>query len=200
MLINTLFSFLCHQGAERSFVIAGHMLPFCQRCTGLYVGMGIACVTLGVTGAYRKGLPPRSILYTNIGCLLIMPVFGYHLLDPGPAWRLWAGLIYGAALINLCLPAAVFMAGTKHSFEDYPLPCKVAFWSQFMCINTLALWLPVQTRVCLYTLIILAGLGLLAMTGCLMIGVRLLVKTIVPCFIWKGTCHGHTEKQKNHCL
>ena len=162
--------------------------------------MGLACVFLWVTGAYKKGLPPRPILYTHIGYLLLMPVFGYHLLDPGPAWRLWTGLIYGAALINLCVPATVSIVGNRRVFDNYPLGCWIGFGIQFMCVNTLALWLPVQSMACWYAVIILACLGLVAMAGCLMVGISVLVKKTVLCFIWKGICRGYTRKQKNQCL
>jgi len=33
---------ICHQRPERSFVVHGHQLPVCARCTGLYVGAAIA--------------------------------------------------------------------------------------------------------------------------------------------------------------
>jgi len=103
--LNYLFSFLCSQDPLRSFTIQGHILPFCQRCTGLYVGLGISFIYLLVSGLYKKGLPSLSVIYVNIASLLIMPVFGFHLLDPGPAWRFWSGLIYGNAVAFLLLPA-----------------------------------------------------------------------------------------------
>jgi len=191
-MLDALFHFLCHQNAARSFVIGGHLLPFCQRCTGLYIGMGIACVTLFSTGAYKKGLPPKTILYTNILCLLIMPVFGYHLLDPGPSWRLWSGLIYGAAMAHLFLPATVLI--TRPVPEDYSPVCRIAFWLQFVFVNTLALWFPVQSTGCRYIALTLACFGLLVMAGCLMTCVSVLVRKILTCFIWKGICHEQTER------
>jgi hypothetical protein len=35
---------VCHQRPERSFVAAGHPLPVCARCTGLYAGGALACL------------------------------------------------------------------------------------------------------------------------------------------------------------
>jgi len=32
------FSFICHQIPERSFVIFGHTLAVCHRCSGIYLG------------------------------------------------------------------------------------------------------------------------------------------------------------------
>ena len=100
-----IFSFLCSQDPSRSFTIGGHMLPFCQRCTGVYLGLGITFIYLLVSRHYKKGLPPRSVIYVNIVSLLVMPVFGFHFLDPGSAWRFWSGLIYGNAIAYLLLPA-----------------------------------------------------------------------------------------------
>lgn len=35
-------SYVCHQRPERSFHIAGHKMPVCARCTGLYVSAAAA--------------------------------------------------------------------------------------------------------------------------------------------------------------
>jgi Predicted membrane protein (DUF2085) len=35
---------VCHQRAERSFVAAGHPMPVCARCTGIYAGAPLACL------------------------------------------------------------------------------------------------------------------------------------------------------------
>ena len=39
---------VCHQRPERSFVVAGHPLPVCARCTGVYAAVPLACL-LAVT-------------------------------------------------------------------------------------------------------------------------------------------------------
>lgn len=35
---------VCHQRPERSFVAAGHPLPVCARCTGMYAAAPVACL------------------------------------------------------------------------------------------------------------------------------------------------------------
>jgi hypothetical protein len=35
---------VCHQRPERSFVMAGHPLPVCARCAGMYVAAPLACL------------------------------------------------------------------------------------------------------------------------------------------------------------
>ena len=37
MLVYMAGGVVCHQRPERSFAIAGHTLPVCARCTGLYI-------------------------------------------------------------------------------------------------------------------------------------------------------------------
>src|SRR4030042_1569635 len=109
--LNYFFSFLCSQDPLRSFAIEGRLLPFCQRCTGLYIGLGITSFFLLPSRLYKKGLPPTSVIYVNIASLLIMPVFGFHLLDPGPAWRFWSGLLYGNAVASLLMPSTSIICG-----------------------------------------------------------------------------------------
>jgi uncharacterized membrane protein len=108
-LVELLFSFLCSQDASRSFVVGGELMPCCQRCTGLYVGIALTVLYLLLSGDYRRGLQSRTVAYINITSLLIMPVFGYHLLDPGPGWRLWSGLIFGNAIAMLLVPSTVLI-------------------------------------------------------------------------------------------
>ena len=36
---------VCHQRPERSFTAAGHPMPVCARCTGLYAAAPVACLT-----------------------------------------------------------------------------------------------------------------------------------------------------------
>jgi uncharacterized membrane protein len=38
-------SAICHQLAERSFHLAGHQMPVCARCAGIYAGAAIAVIT-----------------------------------------------------------------------------------------------------------------------------------------------------------
>lgn len=39
---------VCHQRPERSFVAAGHPLPVCARCTGVYAAAPLACLLAAV--------------------------------------------------------------------------------------------------------------------------------------------------------
>ncbi len=59
---------VCHQRPERSFRMAGHPLPVCARCTGIYAAAPLACLlALLVPGGRRRRLwawggTPRGIL------------------------------------------------------------------------------------------------------------------------------------------
>ena len=59
---------VCHQRSERSFTAAGHPLPVCARCTGIYAAAPLVCLlALAVpTGPGRRlwawGGTPRGLL------------------------------------------------------------------------------------------------------------------------------------------
>lgn len=53
---------ICHQRPERSFFLAGHQLPVCARCTGLYLSAAVGLVAWLVlkAGGWRPGaIDPR---------------------------------------------------------------------------------------------------------------------------------------------
>jgi uncharacterized membrane protein len=155
------FSFLCAQDAARSFVIAGHTLPLCQRCTGVYVGLAVSSAFLWLGGFHRRGLPPRSILYANIAALALMPVFGFHLLDPGPLWRLWTGLVFGNAVAFLAVPAAFILRRRGRLPGRHTRGSVVCFWIFYACLNTTPLSFSIPSPAWYYTVLALclAGVG-----------------------------------------
>jgi uncharacterized membrane protein len=178
-LINYIFSFLCSQDPTRSFEIAGRLLPLCQRCTGVHLGLGISFIYLLATRHYKKGLPPKSILYVNIASLLIMPIFGFHLLDPGPAWRLWSGLIYGNAIAYLLLPATSIICKKGKVQGTYTRASISAFFILFAFLNSIPLWFPIQSGLFFYAVIILALIGLLCTLFCLASVTAILIRKTV---------------------
>ena len=66
-----LFSHICGQSPARSFSVDGHLLPVDQRCLGLYLGA------------------------LHLGLLVLIVLGGWHIIDPGPTWRLALGLFTG---------------------------------------------------------------------------------------------------------
>ena len=178
-IFSYIFSFVCSQDPLRSFEINGYLLPFCQRCTGLYVGLGISFVYLLLSGHYKKGLPPRSIVYVNIASLLMMPIFGFHLLDPGPGWRLWSGLIYGNAIAMLLLPATSIICKRGRVSGQYTKNSTLSFFILFAFLNTIPLWFPTQSTFFFYVVLMAAFTGLLCVLSC--------VITIPVCLITRAT-------------
>lgn len=53
-IVDSLFSSLCCGNDARSFAVEGQVLPFCQRCTGVYLGLAVTFVYLLGTRAYRR--------------------------------------------------------------------------------------------------------------------------------------------------
>lgn len=186
--VNYIYSFLCSQHALRSFAICDHALPFCQRCTGLYLGLALSFIYLLATRHYKKGIPPRSILSVNIACIAVMVVSGFHFLDPGPAWRLWSGLLFGNAIAYLILPATwQFSKGPANS--SYSKASILAFFAFFAFLNTIPLWFPLES-VAFYLLVnLLALIGLIAPLICTLIVTGELIKRIIRFSLLKGAAH-----------
>jgi uncharacterized membrane protein len=184
--ISKIFSFLCSQDAARSFAIAGQQLPLCQRCTGVYVGMGISLVFLLLGRYHKKGLPPKGIVYLNIACLLIMPVFGFHLLDPGPLWRLWSGLIFGNAIVFLLLPATAVMCDRVQTSTSWGRASALWFLMLFAFLNAMPLWLPVQSQCVYYAVSALTFTALVGVLSCIVSVAIVWTKKIMALILLKG--------------
>ena len=71
---------VCHQRPERSFTRAGHPLPVCARCAGVYVAAPIACLialclpAAGLASASRLMATPRAIVVTALPTLATVAV------------------------------------------------------------------------------------------------------------------------------
>jgi uncharacterized membrane protein len=197
-ILNYLFSSLCSQDPLRSFAIDGHLLPFCQRCTGLYMGLGITCLFLLASRLYKKGLPSLSVIYVNIASLLIMPIFGFHFLDPGPAWRFWSGLLYGNAVASLLLPAASIICNRGWVFSQYTKASTLWFFVLFAFLNTIPLWFPIQSTFLYYVVLMLALAGLFCVLFCLITITVIFVKKVIASLILKGLSNGYAKNGTYH--
>lgn len=184
-ILRTIFSFLCHQNAERCFDIDGLLLPLCQRCTGVYVGMGISFIWLLANCYYKKGLPPRTVIYVNIVSSVIMPVFGFHLLDPGPGWRLWSGLIFGNAVAFLILPGSSLICNECKAAKSYTRLSTLSFFVVFIFLNTIPLWFPIQSSYFYYMILAFVLIGLLCVPFCIVSVLIFLIRKIVALLILK---------------
>lgn len=192
-ILNFIFSFLCNQAPARCFHIAGHLMPLCQRCTGLYIGMGFTFIWFLLSRNYNRGLPPRRIVYVNVICLLVMPVFGFHLLDPGPAWRLWSGLIYGNAIVFLFFPAALMICNKDRGFNHYKKFSTNSFWVFFVLLNSVPLWFPIHSAWLFYVTIFVILTGILGIVIVISIVFFNLIRKLVKSVIMKGFCYERSK-------
>lgn len=90
--LSELFSYVC--GQANLWAPGGEALPFCQRCTGLYVG-----------GAYAQALwllfrprPTSKTLWAHGILMLLMFPFGYHFLPQNGEVRTLTGQLFAAGL------------------------------------------------------------------------------------------------------
>jgi len=91
--LHTLFSYLC--GQQHCWVLGGRELPFCQRCTGLYVG---ACCAIILVLVFRPR--PNACLYWLHGLfMLFMFPFGFHLVAHGALTRTFTGTLFSFGLV-----------------------------------------------------------------------------------------------------
>jgi len=162
--ISWLFSFLCAQDAARSFVIAGQTLPLCQRCTGVYVGVAASAAFLWLSGWHRRGLPPRSIVYANVAGLALMPVFGFHVLDPGPLWRFWSGLVFGNAVAFLAVPAVSVLLQRGRVRGRHTQHSVACYWAFYVLLNAapLGFSIPASSWYGVMLVLSVAGVGCMA--------------------------------------
>jgi len=87
---------LCHQKAERSFFINGNQMPFCARCTAIWIGLAIG---LGLMIFYKMKFDEKILILLLIGISpLAIDGFGQLIgLWESSNWtRLLSGLLTGA--------------------------------------------------------------------------------------------------------
>ena len=92
-LLPELFSLLC--GQEHSWIVGGGALPFCQRCTGLYVGAVPALLVY----LWFRPKATSELLWVHGMCLLQMVPFGYHLIAQSGELRMLTGQLFAVGLV-----------------------------------------------------------------------------------------------------
>jgi len=117
-LLEQIFAPLC--GRVHCWAPGGQALPFCQRCTGLYVG---AVVGLALFVLFRPR-PTNRFLWLHGLMLLVMVPFGYHWVPQNGAIRTLTGQLFAAGLVGYLtlLPAARWRCRPKddrRSFRAY---------------------------------------------------------------------------------
>jgi uncharacterized membrane protein len=111
-----IFSYVC--GSPNIWSLGGELLPFCQRCTGLYVGGALAAVLY----ALFHPRPTRRALAFHGILLLQMAPFGYHWVAHNGTFRTLTGQLFAFALVYFLAlnPAAQFGLWNKNHSGHLP--------------------------------------------------------------------------------
>ncbi len=92
-VLERIFSYVC--GSHHLWAPGGEALPFCQRCTGLYVGCALAVVLYVV---FRPRLTSLTLGIHGLFLLLMVP-FGYHLVPQNALIRTLTGQLFAFGLV-----------------------------------------------------------------------------------------------------
>jgi uncharacterized membrane protein len=107
---------VCHRITERSFILAGHQLPLCARCTGTFLGAMVGLGAMLLLGRRRASrLPPVSVLGILVGFTAFWAFDGAnsyltffpgapHLYEPRNWLRLTTGMLNGLTIISFAFP------------------------------------------------------------------------------------------------
>ncbi len=107
---------VCHQLPGHSFIVGGHQLPLCARCTGIYLGAMMGLAGFFLLGRWRSvQWSPLPVLAVLLGFIAVMIADGVnsflwdipgapHLYEPQNWLRLTTGAFHGLAMIALLMP------------------------------------------------------------------------------------------------
>lgn len=101
------FAPYCHQRADRSFELAGVVLPVCARCTGLWVGALLGAVVLPLLRDVRAVPSPTWLVVAAAPMALDLAL--EHVVGQAPqAWsRALTGACLGATAVLFVMAALV---------------------------------------------------------------------------------------------
>jgi len=103
--IHFLASSVCHGLPARSLIFSQGTLPFCARCTGVYSGFFLTTLFFSSFGKSQISFPTRSLTFLNLGFIVLMILFGFHLVgDTSPPVRFVVGALFGSALAVFIFP------------------------------------------------------------------------------------------------
>lgn len=91
--LEQVFSHVC--GQVNRMAPGGKLLPFCQRCTGLYVGGAFALMLYGLF----RPRPSARVLWVHGLLLLLLVPFGYHLVSQNGIIRTLTGQLFAFGLV-----------------------------------------------------------------------------------------------------
>ena len=135
-LVGLLASTFCHNLPERTYVVGGHALPLCARCTGVYLGLALGLLWALATPLRRADAVPRRALWICIAVIILFALLGfgrlYGLVELGKPARALLGLYFGATLGIMIWPVvANWMGGAPLRAWDRPQ------WAAFLLLLAL---------------------------------------------------------------
>jgi uncharacterized membrane protein len=165
-VLHHLFAAVCGQDPGHTWAPGGLLLPLCQRCTGLYVGAGIAALL-------HLWLRPKlsgRFLEVHGAFLLFMAPFGFHWLPQGPCLRAVTGVVFGFGILTfLWLPISASVMASTHWAATRPVdPMRASLSYAFMVVLTLVAVPSLGAcggTISAYLLSLLAGWGTVALAG-----------------------------------
>jgi len=99
------FSCICHQIPERSFMISGHTLAVCHRCSGIYIGMFLGSCLGNKT--IRNCIKARRLLVLGAVAPISLDALGsiFGLWTGIALIRFFTGLLFGILISPLLVCA-----------------------------------------------------------------------------------------------
>jgi uncharacterized membrane protein len=129
------FAAVCGQDPGHTWGPGGILLPCCQRCTGLYVGAGLAALLHFWVRPRMSG----RFLEIHGAFLVVMIPFGFHWMGQGSVLRTVTGVLFGFAVVTfLWLPLGQ-RAGEPLS---RPLRAQYSAWCYFAILGAALILLP----------------------------------------------------------
>lgn len=115
----SLFSGICHQMPERSFIVAGYPLAVCHRCFGIYLGLAFGSLIPPIPGVLRRRRAWIAAATVPMMADAAIPLIG---LGNNMPWsRFGTGLLFGLMLATFFMQGiGELLNGARHM----RLPCK----------------------------------------------------------------------------
>lgn len=162
----------CHRFVSHSFTINGRPMALCARCTGMYLGVALTAVLLGLAGRIRRAdLPTKPIMVALAVFVAIMGLDGLNSMayslpalpqayTPQNWLRLVTGMGTGLAMGAFMLPALGQTLWKAERFRP-----AVRSWQELLemvvVAGTAVLLIMSNQPALLYVLSIVSTLGLL---------------------------------------
>ena len=153
-LTSNVFALICHQSPERCWAPGGIAMPICQRCTGVYVGVLLAVITI----IFVRCPVNRKLLVLHALLALQAIPFGLHLVPETAGIRLLSGQLLGVGIVYLLTAGLVegMRIKLRRSCKPYICTTVICFLSLQLIVHT-----PVPVMAAALALASMLGLAVL---------------------------------------